>query len=151
MRSRYLSAAPAGIACAGEGPSRGGKMSEPTRLGGYPENHVLAILPDDEQARAAMRALVRRGIPDERVHAVEPPDGGKPPPGNEGVLAAFNVTEDALIDYAEALQEGKSVLAIEISDDTERTPIREAMLDSGASAVRFFGRYIVESLDHARA
>src|SRR5438876_7543283 len=100
-------------------------MSEPTRLGGYPENHVLAILPDEERAHAAVHSLARRGIADEHIHLVEPPDGGgQEVPGTEGgPLGTFNVTEDALIDYAEALQDGKAVLAVEITDEVERAPI----------------------------
>ncbi|MEX2446742.1 MAG: hypothetical protein WD734_05315 [Dehalococcoidia bacterium] len=118
-------------------------MADLHRLDRYPANHILGVLPTEARAHAALAELSRQGIEDWRLHQIRPLS----PAEIMDPLAAFTVPDDLLVEYAEALQDGHPVVAIEVTDEEDRTRIGEVLSRAGGQFVRFFGRYFVERLD----
>ena len=129
----------------------------------YPTNRVVGTIADSTQARAAIEALLERGVDPERIdllygetglHRLDP-DGAE-----HGFWARFqrtlintlaiNAESSHLARHVEDLAAGHFVVMVLASDVGTREEIAETLRAGGAKHVGFFGPLAWQALDRPR-
>lgn len=126
----------------------------------YPTDRVVGTIAEPRQAREAIEALLRRGVPstdidvlygESGLHRLDP--GG----AEHGFWARFQrtlihnlaVNEESrhLKHHVEDLRAGRIVIMVLVSGAHDREAISGMLLDAGATHMGFFGKLHWEGLD----
>jgi hypothetical protein len=129
----------------------------------YPMNRVVGTIADSTQARAAIEALLQRGVDPARIDVLYGESGlhRLDPDGAEhGFWAqvqrtlintlAINAESSHLRHHVEDLRAGRFVIMVLVSEGQSRQEIGETLRACGAEHIGFFGRWAWEALDTPR-
>ena len=123
-----------------------------------PDNHVLAIVRDSDEARAIVETLNANGFSPEEIGILtgtadaEKLDAAT---GKKGFFAKMVTSGIDMGDrdseyfkqYRNALLEGRSVLGVVAKNEQTRNTARQILKERGATFITFFGRFVTEVLE----
>ena len=123
----------------------------------YPTQRLLGVIDDPARARDAADALAAAGVAPEDVLVLAGPDGrdelarlGSPPNPLSRLTRVFQfMSMDQLPDflvYERAIDDGRAVIAIRVTDKARIAPIREVLERFGAHFLNYFGRLSTEEI-----
>lgn len=123
----------------------------------YPSDTVVAIARDADAVTEAVRSLHAAGIRADRVDLLEGADGAEriDPEGvghgakgqhRRRVQDFWGDDASNAREYAEHLRAGGRLVAVSTEDRDEAQRAGGLLRDAGLTAVRYFGRFSVESL-----
>jgi hypothetical protein len=121
----------------------------------YPEEDVLAVIPDVESGGPVRDVLERAGIPSDEIRVVA---GDKFAPAMRGMREDRNLVEkvisfhtrelDALMDrYVDHAEEGRAIVVVRAEDDERTELVGRILAEHGAEMVHHYGKYSVRRLN----
>ncbi len=127
----------------------------------YPTNHLLAVVDDPGQGRAAADALLTAGFAPQDVVLMTRDDPGAGIVGlgqrhslvTRVVRTVQFMTMDQMPDFAryeEALADGRAVVAVHATDRRDVLRARDLLRDHGAHFLNYYGRVSTEELGRWR-
>jgi hypothetical protein len=128
-------------------------MSEQTRVS--PRDHVFAVVPSRDAARASLEALTQRGFPESIVfegeditHEVDPKGEEAGPIEKVLKMIGDHLSEQPnyLSQYQEEARNGNVVVAVRVKDNDAALRAAEVLVTQGGSNIRYFGALAVADL-----
>jgi hypothetical protein len=123
-----------------------------------PDNHILAIIANPEEAKAIVETLNRSGFsPDDIGFLTGTADAEKldAATGKKGFFAKILTSGVDMGDrdteyfkqYRRALLDGQTVIGVGAKNDETRNQVRQILKTHGARFITFFGRFVTEVLE----
>ena len=123
-----------------------------------PDNYILAIIANPEEAKAIVETLNRSGFsPDDIGFLTGTADAEKldAATGKKGFFAKILTSGVDMGDrdteyfkqYRRALLDGQTVIGVGAKNDETRNQVRQILKTRGARFITFFGRFVTEVLE----
>ena len=123
-----------------------------------PNNHILAIIENPEEAKNIVEALNGSGFsPDEIGLLTGEADAEKldAATGKKGFFAKMLTSgidmgdrdTDYFKQYRRAVLDGYTMIGVEVKSDETRDEVRQILKTHGARFITFFGRFVTEVLE----
>ena len=123
-------------------------------------NHLVAVFDDHPAAVTAARAVSDLGIPDAEIHLLRGEEGARvlDADGQSGRWLRLSrlsqyFSSDQSSDlpmYDAAIRDGRSVLAVHLSDRERKAGAVRAVLEAGGHFANFYGRLQTEEVSRWR-
>lgn len=123
----------------------------------YPTNRVVGTIDDPGAARTAVEALLEAGFNMDEIDVLYGEEGARrlDPTGKEhGVLARvqrtvlhMNDEDEYLRHHMEDILAGHFVIMVLAKEPEKREKVREILKSHGGHFIRFFGTWVIRSLD----
>jgi hypothetical protein len=121
---------------------------------GTPDNYMLGVFDDGDEAERAHEALVEAGFGGDDVMLCIAAESIDSTGEVHGPLARLKRAIDHLLtnkshlaEYDEAAREGACVIGVHAEDEQARDQAQQIFREHGARNVNFFGKWVVETLD----
>jgi hypothetical protein len=122
-----------------------------------PDNHILAIIKNPEEAEVVVEALNESGFSDDIGLLKGEADAEKldAATGKKGVFAKILTSGINMGDrdtehfkqYRRAVLEGSTMIGVEVKNDETRDEVRQILKTHGARFITFFDRFVTEVLE----
>jgi hypothetical protein len=127
----------------------------------YPTSHLLGVVDDPADAAPAVDAVAAAGTVRDEVTVLHGEDsaagigglGARHSRLTRVIRAVQYLTMDQMPDFAEyerALREGRTVIAVHVTDRVAMLAARDALVAHGAHFVNYYGRVATEELGRWR-
>ena len=123
-----------------------------------PDNHILAIIKNPEEAKAIVETLNESGFSPDDIGLLTGEPGAEKldaATGKKGVFAKMLTSgidmgdrdTEYIKEYRKALLEGQTMIGVEVKNDETRDKVRQILKTHGARFITFFGRFVTEVLE----
>ena len=123
-----------------------------------PANHILAIVPDLDEATGIVEILNRNGFSSDDIGVLTGTEDAEKldaATGKKGFFAKMLTSGVELGDrdtdyfqqYRKALLDGQTVVGVVAKDDETRNNARQILKARGARFITFFGRFVTQVLE----
>jgi hypothetical protein len=123
-----------------------------------PANHLLAIVPDSDEARGVVEALNRNGFSPDEIGVLTGPEEAEKlaaATGKKGFFVKMLTSGVEMGDrdteyfeqYRKALLDGRTAVGVVAKNDETRNNVRQILKAHGAYFITFFGQFVTEVLE----